>query len=74
MKLAQAHPAQPSATPARAYLASDDRALAVNILGAMSVEPRAPNFAALGRIIRAGVAALGEAELEAVLRRGGRSR
>lgn len=64
------HPAQVQATPADVYLALDDGGLAASLIGAMSVDPKPRNFAAFGRIIRAGVDALGKGELELVIRRG----
>lgn len=63
----KAHDAQVQESSADAYLAFDDGTLASQLIGAMSVDPRPENFEALGRIIRAGVAALGKEELERVL-------
>lgn len=63
-------PPTPEQSARNAMLALDDGTLAAAIVGAMSVGARPENFAALGRIIRAGVQAGGDLEL--ALRRRGR--
>lgn len=68
----KAHDAQVQESSADAYLAFEDGTLASQLIGAMAVDPRPENFAAFGRIIRAGVEALGKTELERVLARRGR--
>lgn len=78
MKLATAHPAQPSAAEddARAYLARDDGGLGAGACALLGNDARPDNYAALGRIIRAGIVALGEerarAEVLAMAQRRGR--
>jgi hypothetical protein len=65
----KAHDAQVQQSTADAYLELEDGTLASQLIGAMSRDPKPENFDALGRLIRAGVAALGKLELERVLAR-----
>lgn len=69
MKLAQAHPAQPTAVEEHIarYLAGDDGDLAAGVAALFSHHPGPANFAAFGAIIRAGVEALGPAGARVLL-------
>jgi hypothetical protein len=51
------HGSQVQQLTPEAMLEQDDRKLAVSVLMAMAVAPEPENFAALGKLIRAGVAA-----------------
>ena len=79
MKLSISHPAQPSAATlasARIYLARDDAGLGSGACSMLGFDATTENYAALGRLVRAGAAALGEdtaiAEVVAMVRRRGR--
>jgi hypothetical protein len=63
VKLSVSHPAQPSPVTvqaARAYLERDDASLGSGACSLLGWGATAENYAALGRLIRAGVAAMGE--------------
>jgi len=64
------HEAQPSApTSAAALLRHDDATLGAMVLSAMSWGALPDSYRAIGRILRAGVEAVGAGELELALRR-----
>lgn len=63
MKLTTAHGAQPSPVTvqaARAYLERDDAGLGSGACSLLGWGATAENYAALGRLIRAGIEAMGE--------------
>jgi hypothetical protein len=77
VRLTTAHPAQPTGIDAEAdaLLRQDDAGLGLGAVMMLAAGgPNRPNFAALGRLIRAGIAALGatqaRAEVVAMARRG----
>lgn len=79
MKLAVAHRAQPTAATlasAEAYLSRDDAGLGAGACSMLGYGATADNYAALGRLIRAGAEARGPGALHDVVgmvtRRGGR--
>lgn len=79
MKLSVSHRAQPTAATlasAAAYLERDDAGLGAGACSMLGYGATADNYAALGRLVRAGAAALGEdtaiAEVVAMVRRRGR--
>ncbi len=58
--------------PPMVRLPADDASLGAMVCSAMAVGAKPEHYAALGRVVRAGVVALGAAALEQALRRGGR--
>lgn len=67
----EADPPQPPTAEQRLaqLLAGSDSNLGASVVSAMSVDPRPENFEALGRILRAGIQACSQQEIENVMRR-----